>query len=170
MLQLNDDRWSGLVHAYGAASNVPMLLRRLEENPRQMAANDEPWFTLWSSLCHQGDVYSASYAAVPHIVRIALSAPGPVDFSFFLLPASVDVARLKGPGPEIPEFLRQAYDDAIQGLADCAAAHLSEAWGEDLAIAATAAVAVSKGHHQLAEAVMNLDHDWIAKINNGDWD
>lgn len=135
-----------------------------------MGSNDEPWFTLWSSLCHQGDVYSASYAAIPHVVSVALAAAGPIDFSFFLLPASVDVARVKGRGPQIPGFLKQAYDEAIQRLPDCIAGHRNEGWDQDLTIAATAAAAVSKGHHALAEAVMNLDQDWIAKINNGEWD
>jgi hypothetical protein len=170
MLQLNDDRWPQLIHAYGMAADMPQLLRRLEERSGQMGPDDEPWFTLWSSLCHQGDVYSASYAAVPHIVHIASLAPGPIDFSFFLLPASVDVARANGRGPEIPGFLSEAYSNAIQRLPDCVAAHRHEGWDQDLTIAASAAVAVSKGHHQLAEAIMNLDEHWIAKINNGEWD
>lgn len=37
-----------------------------------------------------------------------------------------------------------------------------------MTIAAMAAMAVAKSHHALAEAVMNLDEDWISKINNGD--
>ncbi len=55
-------------------------------------------------------------------------------------------------------------------LPDCMSAHRTESWSQDMTIAATAAVAVAKGHHGLAEAVMNLDQDWISKINNGDWD
>jgi len=39
-----------------------------------------------------------------------------------------------------------------------------------MTIAAMAAIAVSKTHHALAEAVMNLDEDWISKINIGEWD
>jgi len=45
MLQLDDGRWSELTHAYGAASDIPHLLRQLVESPRQMGPNDEPWFT-----------------------------------------------------------------------------------------------------------------------------
>jgi hypothetical protein len=170
MLELADNRWSELSHAYGAASDTPSLLRRLAESPEQLGPNDEPWFTLWSSLCHQGDVYSASYAAIPHIVEIAISTPRPIDFSFFLLPASVDVARVNGRGPTVPASLVSAYDEAIQRLPDCLSAHRAESWTQDMTIAATAAMAVSKGHHELAEAVLNLDQDWISKINNGDWD
>ena len=149
MLQLDDSRWSELSHAYGGASDTPLLLRQLAEHPEQLGPNEEPWFTLWSSLCHQGDVYSASYAAIPHLVEIAISTPRPIDFSFFLLPASVDVARINGRGPEVPAFLISAYDEAILRLPDCLSAHRAESWSQDMTIAAAAAVAVSKGHHDL---------------------
>jgi hypothetical protein len=170
MLDLDDGRWAELSHAYGAASDTPSLVRQLAERPEQLGPNDEPWFALWSSLCHQGDVYTASYAAIPHLVEIALSTATPVDFSFFLLPASVDVARINGRGPEVPDFLKQAYDEAMQRLPDCVSAHRGENWNQDMTIAVAAAIAVSKSHHDLAEAVMNLDQDWISKINNGEWD
>lgn len=170
MLELDDSRWSELTHAYGAASDIPDLLRELAKRAEQQGANDEPWFTLWSSLCHQGDVYTASYAAIPHVVEIALSQANPIDFGFLLLPASVDVARTNGRGPEVPDFLLAAYDFAISRLPDCVLAHRGESWNQDMTIAAMAAMAGSKSHHALAEAVMNLDEDWISKINKGEWD
>ena len=37
-------------------------------------------------------------------------------------------------------------------------------------LAAAAAQAVAKGHVDVAEALMNLDADWIAKINNDERD
>ena len=63
MLSLDSPGWSKLRHAYGVASDTPKLLRQLERLP----ASDnekESWFSNWSSLAHQGDVYSASFAAV----------------------------------------------------------------------------------------------------------
>lgn len=171
MLQLNDRRWQELAHAYGPAADVPALLGQLAERPEQSNnPNDEPWFSLWSSLCHQGDVYIASYAAIPHVVGIALSTPRPIDFSFFLLPASVEVAREKGRGPEVPAFLAGSYQEAIALLPEGVSRHRGDHWSEDMTIAAAAALAVAKGHHGLAEALMNLDHDWISKINNHQWD
>ena len=170
MLELDDSRWSELTHAYGVASDIPALLLALAKRPEQQSANGEPWFTLWSSLYHQGDVYTASYAAIPHVVEIALSHADPIDFGFLLLPASVDVALTNGRGPEVPDFLLPAYDLAISRLPACVIAHRGESWSQDMTIAAMAAMAVSKRHHALAEAVMNLDEDWISKINNGEWD
>jgi hypothetical protein len=124
----------------------------------------EPWFTLWSSLCHQGDVYTASYAALPHLVQIAVQTAGPIDFGFFLLPASIEVARAGDRGPPVPDFLNASYSDAIALLMEAVNNHRAEPWDQDMVVSASAAIAVSKGHHRLAEALMNLDDDLIGKL------
>ena len=64
MLGLDDPRWTELRHAYGTASDTPNVLRQLRSTSVS-TDREEPWFTLWSSLAHQGDVYSASFAACP---------------------------------------------------------------------------------------------------------
>jgi hypothetical protein len=48
---------------------------------------------------HQGDVYPASFAAVPHVVSALASAPTRAGFDYFLFPACVEVARVKSPYP-----------------------------------------------------------------------
>nr|WSY49307.1 hypothetical protein OG999_03505 [Streptomyces sp. NBC_00886] len=64
--------WSELTHAYGSAENIPGLFARLGG-----AEDDAVWQELWGSLCHQGSVYDASWAAMPVLVDIALGrAPG----------------------------------------------------------------------------------------------
>ena len=71
-LPLTSAKWAALTHAYGEASDIPDLLSELAE--AETLGNetaDEPMFTLWSSLCHQDNVYPASFAAVPHLVEIA---------------------------------------------------------------------------------------------------
>src|SRR5690348_7315894 len=117
MLSLESPVWQRLTHAYGKASDVPGLLARLSANTAPANSyKDEPWLSLWSSLCHQGDVYTASYAALPHIVQIGTNALGPVDAGFFSLPACIEVARNKRRGPEIPPELAAAYFDGLRGL------------------------------------------------------
>ncbi|MFI7299341.1 hypothetical protein [Streptomyces sp. NPDC050121] len=59
--------WSQLRHAYGPADDIPGLFARLEGGP----GDREIWHALWSSLCHQGDVYGASFAALPVLMDIA---------------------------------------------------------------------------------------------------
>ena len=90
MIPLNSPIWSQLEHAYGCASDTPGLLRQLESHVEDESPEAEPWFSLWSSLCHQGDVYHASFAAVPHILKIAEAHPNRFSSSFLQLPACVE--------------------------------------------------------------------------------
>jgi hypothetical protein len=170
MLALDDPRWKELQHAYGAAADVPDMLRALASSTGPKGGQDEPWFSLWSSLCHQGDVYTASYAAVHHIVQIASEAKSPVDFSFFQLPAAIEVARRSGRGPVIPEPYVDDYNRAIARLMDNASFHRNEPWDQSMLLSVAAAQAVAKGHIDVAEALLNLDVDWIAKINSHESD
>lgn len=61
--------WASLRTAYGSAEGVPDLLRRAEESGADFGA---AWDDLWSHLCHQGTVYSASYAASPALTAMCL--------------------------------------------------------------------------------------------------
>lgn len=167
MLSLDDPLWLQLSHAYGPASDIPNLLRQLSRSPGQMSDEEaEPWHSLWSSLCHQGDVYTASYAAVPHLVQIATDTPGPIDWSFFGLPAAIEIARFNQAGPAIPPQLVEPYEKALTHLVDCVSVHRADAWDEPMALSVETAMAAAKGHHRLAEALLNLDKHWIAKIIN----
>lgn len=170
MLSLDAVEWRDLQHAYGSASNVPDLLRRLAQDTRPKANyQEEPWYSLWSSLCHQGDIYTASYAAVPHIVEIALGAAFPMDLSFVLFPTRVEIARLTGRGPDIPDSLNLAYYRSLKRLLECAIRHTGEDWDDSTAVLVMAAMAAAKGRIELAEALNNLDDDVIRKINAGEF-
>ena len=165
MIELDDPRWSNLSHAYGNAADIPELLRQLGRSTGPKTGyQSEPWFTLWSSLCHQGDVYDASYAALPHIVEIAVSAKEPIDFSFFQLPAAIEIARNSGNGPPVPADMAETYSHAVSRLTECVAVHRHEDWDEPTLLSAVSALAAAKGHHRIAEAIMNLDDDLITKL------
>ncbi|MFJ5880085.1 hypothetical protein [Kitasatospora cineracea] len=58
--------WSQLSHAYGTAQDIPALLDAMSPDP-----HDDCWNELWSALCHQGAVFSASYAALPVLADAA---------------------------------------------------------------------------------------------------
>lgn len=170
MIELDDPRWLTLTHAYGNAADIPELLRQLAHATGPKTGYDsEPWFTLWSSLCHQGDVYDASYAALPHIIEIACNATGPIDASFFQLPAAIEIAKSSEKGPPVPSDLAQAYRGAVSRLAQCVVKYLQQDWDELTLLSAMSAIAVAKGHHRVAEAVMNLDDDLIRKLINLDF-
>lgn len=168
VLALDDPRWGDLRH--GPSDDIPAMLRQVAAAPGPKGDSQaEPWFTLWSSLCHQDDVYPASYAAVPHFVRIATEASGPVEFSLLLLPAAIELSRAAGRGPTVPDFLAAAYDEALAALPDAMAAHRHEPWDEAMLLSASAALAVAKGYLRIAEMLVNLDGEDIERFSRGAW-
>lgn len=56
--------WAILRDAYGSANNIPVLIDAWIDDPAEERLSD-----LWSRLCHQGTVYSASFAAIPILQR-----------------------------------------------------------------------------------------------------
>jgi hypothetical protein len=71
MLELESPRWCELRHAYGDADDLPPLLRRLASGDSSVMSE------IFGSVCHQGSVYSASYATVPHLVATAETTTDP---------------------------------------------------------------------------------------------
>jgi len=154
-LSLDDTvRWAGLHHAYGSAEDIPTLLRQLTLLPAS-SGRSEPWFSLWSALAHQGDVYSASFAAVPHVVRALSIAPSKADSSFFHFPAWVEVCRQKT-GTPVPDDLRQSYFGALACLPSLVALAANRDWDDGTLACVLSAIAAAKGKGAVAEAVQEL--------------
>jgi hypothetical protein len=83
--------WSQLTHAYGSAEDIPDLLSQVAPGPRSQA-----WSELWSRLCHQGTIYSASHAALPALTQLARQWP-PTDRADPLVLAGAIVASTHQP-------------------------------------------------------------------------
>lgn len=155
--------WKNLKHAYGSAENIPTLLSQLSSFPDESSYEQEPWFSLWSSLYHQGDIYPASFAAVPELVKYLESAPHKATFSFFALPASIEIARVKG-NLAIPGELSSAYFESIRALAPLAAKLASTESNPLVCRAATAAFAVAVGQHSYAELVLEIPSEELPEV------
>ena len=155
VLDLDSPRWLELRHAYGNAGDIPALLRALAARPDAEGPNEEPWFTLWSALAHQDDVYSASFAAVPHVVRILADAPALGGSDLLHFPAWVEVCRLKKTAP-VPTDLMDSYSAAIGALPALAARSLEGRRDESRLRCACAAIAAAKGQVAMAEAMLEL--------------
>lgn len=168
MLSLDSPRWSELRHAYGPASDTPGLLQQLALVP-ESGGETEPWFALWSSLAHQGDVYPATFAAVPYVVQALASAPLKADFSYFQFPAWVEICRQKN-GTSIPEDLAQAYFDSLSRLPELAAAAAARDWDENFLPCVLAAIAVSKGQAAVAEASLELTTEVAKEFMQWFWE
>ena len=168
LLDLDDRRWAELTHAYGSAADIPPLLRQLREFPSATDYRAEPYFSLWSALCHQGTVYPASYAAVPHLVAALLASTSPVYDSPLQLIVCIEIARSNGTGPEVPVGLAAPYREALRRLPDVVRAMAGVAWDEGRCLVAASAMAVANGHTRLAEAMLELEPtlldaflDWV---------
>ncbi|MBK6510724.1 MAG: hypothetical protein IPG64_25480 [Haliea sp.] len=147
--------WQKLNHAYGNASDIPQLLSKLSAYPDETNYEEEPWFSLWSSLYHQGTIYSASFATVPEIVKLILLAPECVTPSFFNLPTSIEIVRKKQ-NIEIPIELLASYKAAISELGKCALVCIAHNRDDEFARAATAAFAISAGQVEYAEMLLEI--------------
>lgn len=154
MLELNSPRWSDLRDAYGSAGKIPELLGHLSIFPSD-AGSSEPWFSLWSALAHQGDVYSASFAAVPHVIAAIASSPGRASDVYFHFPAWVEICRHKN-GVDVPDDLAADYFDSLSRIPALVARVEDRQWSTAFTACALSATAAAKGQHELAEALLEL--------------
>ena len=164
MLALDDPRWGELSHAYGSATgvcHVPYLLRLLEANPNKVDYSgdvDDPWSLLWGSICHQGTAYSASYAAVPHLVRIASLAVDPLPISYLMLPACIERGRVHYALPALmPPDLEVSYFQAVAKLPEFIPRMVRADADEREALAIAEALLILCGHWELGEGVSRMD-------------
>ena len=154
MLELDSALWAELHDAYGSAAENPGLLRQLSALPGD-DGNSEPWFSLWSALAHQGDVYPASFAAVPHVIEAIAGSPERAADVYFLFPAWIEICRHKN-SVAIPERLAADYFDALNRIPALVARAAQKQWSPAFTACALSAAAAAKGQHALAEALLEL--------------
>jgi hypothetical protein len=163
MSALTQFRWSELSHAYGLAGDLQRHLEELFRYPTENDSQSELWHTLWSSLCHQGDVYSASYAAVPVIIEAVEAAPLRVTRSYFQLPVCIELARLSHKA-EVPDELAERYFRALSKLPFLVAKASDRPWDSDFATVAAAAVALAKGNAAAAQLLVEVERQDIPEV------
>jgi hypothetical protein len=122
MLSLDDHRWSRLKGGRRTPCDPRPLLAKLG------AGNDakEVWDALWDELHHQGDVDEASYACVPHLVRIYRNR-GILDWNTYGIVVIIELARGEQKNPQVPDYLEKSYFDAVRELAEIGISELSRA-------------------------------------------
>jgi hypothetical protein len=159
MLDLNSPLWKDLTHAYGSAADIPALLEQLKTASPQKKYDDEPWFSLWSALCHQYDVYTASYAALPHIIANAASRTARERLDYLFLSSSIEGFRHFDDAPPIPADLWESYQQAIQQASELILDCLKLDWPEPDYRILLGALAVVQGHPQFGNAVFELEDE-----------
>ena len=140
MLSLDDNRWNNLTGGYRVKCDPRPLLARLESDQNKETA----WHELWEELHHQGDVGEASYASVPHLVRI--HRKGDRDaWNTYAIVAIIELARGKGNNPEVPGWLEEDYLRAIRELAEIGTAEISRTEEPESVRAILGVIAIAKG-------------------------
>jgi hypothetical protein len=155
MLAFSSARWRQLDQAHGSARDIPGLLAHAPVERRPSHRADTIWFALWASLYNRGATYSASYAAVPHLVRIARLPAFKYRSDPLLLIASIELARLEQRGPAIPEDLIADYRQAIAEARELAEATVEHAWDEESWAAFAGSAAALRGEAARARAIFN---------------
>lgn len=161
MISLDDNKWKKLEGGYRIQYDASVPLKRLEQ-----ATTDEETesvFTeLWDELHHQGDVGLASYYAVPHLIRIA-KEKNLYNWNVFGLVATIEIARYSN-NPKLPEELKPAYLHAIQKeLPELITKGITGKWNTTMTAAALSAMAVSKGHIEMADAILKMEDESLVK-------
>jgi len=158
MLDLDSDAWHKLRHAYGSAADIPALLRQLSDAPVK-SRDSEPWFSLWSALCHQSDVYPASFAAVPHIVAAAQRRLPADRAEYLCLAGMIESMRHKAASPVVPTRLETAYLEALRVAVPLTLEALQieadQSWFRGL----IAALAAFRGLPELGAAISELERE-----------
>lgn len=113
--------WASLRDGYGSAEHLPTLLAAAADSGSEEGG---VWDELWGRLCHQGTVYSASYAALPALARISRQhAPGGYIAALHLAAAIIAATD----GPEEPASVRRRYEKELAEMHDVATVCLQHA-------------------------------------------
>jgi hypothetical protein len=163
MLSLDDQRWKLLKGGYRVAFDATRALRELLDRGSGQAAWDE----LWQNLHHQGDVDTASYAAVPHLVRV-IEAAGEIDWNGYALIATIEIERHRGRNPPLPDWLAAEYKAAWDLLLPLALRDFPRADNALAAQAILGVLALCKGLRAIGEIVSHFDESEIDEILRDD--
>ncbi len=156
MLPLDDPRWSNLAGGYKTPYDPSDALRRLE-------AGEDVWDELGQELHHQGDVGEASYATIPHLVRIAKSLTRR-DWNFYGLVSTIEVERHRKSNPILPRWLVSDYKEAMAEMLELALADLRGEADRATILSILGAVALAKGYVTLGAMISHSDDSEIVEV------
>ena len=152
MLSYDDPKWRELKGGYKVPYDPTGALRKLEAGH----GVQEAWDELWQELHHQGDIGEASYAAVPHLVRIHKKNRN-LGWNLYALVSTIEIERHRKTNPPIPDWLEPSYRKAWSTLADLALQDLPEANDGTFLRSILGAIALAKGRLELGAVISNFE-------------
>src|SRR5215475_14125854 len=122
MLELSDPLWNKFDDAH-RDRHIPTLIAELAASWDREAANS----LLWDYLCHQESCYGATYAAIPHLLKIA--EPEENRYQRLKIAAFLGFVALlarehygQGRGRQLEDVVLQGLPETVEGWArklDC---------------------------------------------------
>lgn len=156
MIQLDDPLWKKLEGGNRIPYDASIALRKLE-TAKSSQEVDDVLAELWAELHHQGDVGSASYYAVPHLIRIA-KEKCIVNPDILGLIAVIEVQRHRN-NPQLPAEYLEPYLNSMKAIPELFETFRSLDWDLSFATVALSAIAASKGQIKLAQALLHFDDE-----------
>jgi len=161
MIQLDDPRWKELDGGYRMPYDASVALKQLE-TAKTADQIDAVFSELCNELHHQGDVGLASYFSIPHIIRIAIEK-SIYNYNVFGLIVTIEIERHKN-NPDLPKDFEETYLRSLKvDLPDLVNKGLNENWDLTLTTTILSALAVSKGHVELAEAISKMEDEAVTR-------
>jgi hypothetical protein len=153
-LEFNDDRWTRLLGGYRVPYDPRKALLALERGE----SVDTAWNELWNELHHQGDVGEASFAAVPHLVRIH-ELRGVPDWNTYLIASIIELARDNPRNPKVPADFEKPYETAWARLVEIGLGELKSAEGIPLVTSIIGVLAIAKGQRMVGRFAIEFTED-----------
>jgi hypothetical protein len=163
MSELDDPRLAKLKGGYRTSYDARQALQLLWKGECAVA-----WQELWNHLHHQGDVGEASYAAVPHLVRIGKQVC-PEDWNLYSLVSIIEVCRHEPGNPPLPEWLRADYERAWVEIAEMAIGRIASVSDENLGASFFAVIALHKKQHALARFALLSEDERKTALDELGW-
>lgn len=132
MLPLDSHRWKELRQAYGPAKDTPGHIKAMAKSaPKEIIDGKSAWSEVWNSLCHQYSTYTATYAAIPHLVSIAEQGSLEMRLEALVFCGTVSAFGKMEGGPP-PDDLVEPYESAMKRMGTLSLGVVREAAAQNL--------------------------------------
>jgi len=148
---------SNLLDAYGNPFDPGPVVAQWKNGSR-----DEAVAVLWERLHHQGDIGTASLAAVPALVEFLAAASQP-DWNAYALIATIEETRVARDA-SMPAWLAAAYAGAWKAIVPLAIRDLSDASEDELVRSILAVIAHGKGQNSLGAIALCTEDERVEML------
>jgi hypothetical protein len=158
-MELEDRNWGLLEGGYRIPYDASKLLRKLKDavNAKE---RQEIFDELWENLHHQGDVGTASYLAVPHLIDICIESKS-LDLNFIGLCVTIENCRLNGENPELPKQYDNLYFSSLTKFEKYLSGNLKNINDRTAFRLTLSLLATVNGQPGLGKAIEILDEDAV---------